>query len=311
MNKNKVILAIDASSTAIGYSLMDKDKVYMSGTITCHDADKLDQHDRVEKLLDMFKDGMKEVHNKAIELGCKDILLNASYVPTNATDSQGLGLRIVQDVILYMFYIKKGWNYIPVLDSSWTKALADYVKWPGAYTDLNKRAEKKKNTVIAALKIKGIEFSSIQKVKGHSARYSYTLIPNEDAVKNNWCVEGNGIIEDDEADAIFAGWSFLNGLTKDTTILSRQMKMKRDKIEKYESVLNVNKTRYETLQSWIAKRESEIISYKEKDKIKKSVVNEKAIKNREIEINQFKNEMIEIEPVIKMFEEKIEVIKNA
>lgn len=304
---NKIILAIDASSSAIGYSLMDKNKIYISGTVVLEDAKNKVWDERVPEIIKKFEEELatKGIVKRAEELGCKDLLLNLGYVPANGVDTSTIALSDVQAYMRLKFvYSKLSWNYVPVLDQSWLNALAEFNGWIGSKNDLKNRSTKKLETVKAALSLKGFDPKTVTHVSG--AKYNYARKHIDGYAQDCRVPE----IMDDEADAIFAGWSFLNEKISDSTLISRTIKKQREKLDEEKYKLNKCTSRCGNIESQIKKLKSEIDLYKLKEKEKHSVVNEKAISNREKEIHKLENEKIELESMIAFHKINIGKLKD-
>lgn len=307
---NKKILSIDASSSAIGWAIMSKENedttVIKSGVIDNYDMAGEFWKDRVNAIREKMKSTFPAILNECRKHDVQELVMNLGYVQTNGVDVSALSLQLVQNKIIDFFAVQLDFTYTPMLDISWLSSLAKYNNWKGNKNDLKNRSIKKLETVKAAIKIKGHKLEDIVKV--NKAEYNYVHMYKGD--KDKEATLYGEVMFDDEADAIFCGYAYLNGEASETTLISKRMKLAIDQLESSQSKLNSTMKRVETINKHIKQKKSEIETYTIKHKEKPSVVNTKAILNREKEIMQLQNELLDLEPIYYALENKIAELKS-
>lgn len=123
MNKN--IIAIDASSSAIGYAVFVDGNLVDSGSVHVDNPYSKSPQERVSIIEDLFIEEMKKVIKNFKTRNGKDfkevidtLVLNLGYVQTNGVDEGVIALADVQSFIRHLFYYKLDLKYAPVLDIS-------------------------------------------------------------------------------------------------------------------------------------------------------------------------------------------------
>lgn len=297
-NSSKNIIAIDASSSAIGYAVFVEGELITSGSVHIDNPYSWQPQDRVPVIETKFanelsstvkQDVMARTGKKISEV-VDTLVFNLGYVQSNGVDEGVIALADVQSYIRHILYYKLGLSYAPILDISWIDALKKFVDYKGGHNDLKNRAVKKERTVYAATKIKYGEFKDVSLVKAPFYQIDATT----------------ETMSDDEADAIFSGYAYMFLDIPNTTILNKKEKARLAKVDKAKKEVAALKKRYETAYGHIQKSKAEIGMYEEKEKVSPSKVNQNAILTRKEKIKMLEAECNEIKASAEKIREKIQ-----
>lgn len=289
MSKN--IIAIDASSSAIGYAVYVEGKLITSGSVHLDDPYKMQPIDRVpmivnkfaEKLRSTVKQDIVAITGKKLDECVDTLVFNLGYVQSNGVDQTVTPLADVQALVRWMLHYKLKLKYEPVLDISWIDALKTYTGFQDDHNILKQRSVKKKATVYSATKIKYGEFKHIKHIEG--AFYQI--------------VETGEVMSDDEADAIFSGYAYMYLDIPKTTTYNRKEKNRLSKKDKLNRDLRAIVKKIDMNCEKRNKLNAEIESFQKKNEIKQSKVNEAAVSVRRLKIDELNdsNSKLEIERV--------------
>lgn len=289
MSKN--IIAIDASSSAVGYAVYVEGKLITSGSVHLDDPYKIQPIDRVpaiemkfaNELSSKIKQDVVAITGKKLSECVDTIVFNLGYVQSNGVDQNVEPLKDVQSYIKHILHYKLKLKYEPVLDISWIEALKAYTGFQGDHNILKQRSVKKKATVYSATKIKYGEFKHIKHIEG--AFYQI--------------IETGEVMSDDEADAIFSGYAYMFLDIPKTTTYNRKEKNRLSKKDKLNKDLRAIVKKIDMNCGKRDKLNTEIESFKKKNDIKQSKVNDAAISVRRLKIDELNdsNSKLEIERV--------------
>lgn len=294
MKKMNKIIAIDASSNAIGWAFWNDKVLIHSGSVHVDNSKDVGS-DRVVEILKKFAEMWNNLP-KEIKQGTETVVMNTGFAQGNDIDAGLRYLRRVQQVLCYELCDKLNLSESPVLDISWLNALAEFVGWTGNVNNLKIRKNKKRETVRAAVKIK------------HGLNYLITDFKSIN--KEFYKYELNGktyVMSDDEADGIFCGWSYQYGKVSRQTLLNRKEK---NRLERANEVLNKAKKlkkENDMLAGHIEKIKDEIKEIKLKPDSKTKV---KSLEAREIKINFKSDKISENKEMMRLLKKEHDKIKG-